>query len=195
MYLQDGKLDDEESLSACKSWLLKIFRYVLNNMEEFMFDQYANHVMRTVVKCIGGETQEFDHEGNITMDEEFLDVLNDFVDRLLKRAQLSGERKLLFHRRNFNRPLKFHYSQFIAELSSHNISSGFLQILLQLLSKLKSKRIEPLCCKFLNECYSCEKSDAAAEKSTLPRCFEKDACVRWVEIILCFWFSWFAIEN
>ncbi|XP_011878925.1 PREDICTED: nucleolar protein 9 [Vollenhovia emeryi] len=34
--------------------VLKLSRYVLNNSEEFVFDAYANYVLRTVVECLSG---------------------------------------------------------------------------------------------------------------------------------------------
>ncbi|CAL7934691.1 unnamed protein product [Xylocopa violacea] len=33
---------------------LKLSRYLINNLEEFAFDTYANHLLRTVVECLGG---------------------------------------------------------------------------------------------------------------------------------------------
>jgi nucleolar protein 9 len=37
-------------------WVLKVGRFVLNNLEEFVWDAYANHVIRTVTNCLGGIT-------------------------------------------------------------------------------------------------------------------------------------------
>ncbi|XP_017893619.1 nucleolar protein 9 [Ceratina calcarata] len=33
---------------------LKLSRYLINNVEEFAFDTYANHLLRTVFECLGG---------------------------------------------------------------------------------------------------------------------------------------------
>lgn len=33
---------------------LKLSKYLINNMEEFAFDTYANHLLRTAVECLGG---------------------------------------------------------------------------------------------------------------------------------------------
>jgi nucleolar protein 9 len=35
-------------------WVIKVSRFVLNNLEDFVWDTYANHVIRTVTECLGG---------------------------------------------------------------------------------------------------------------------------------------------
>jgi len=35
-------------------WVIKVSRFVLNNLEEFVWDTYANHVIRTVTDCLRG---------------------------------------------------------------------------------------------------------------------------------------------
>lgn len=44
--------------------VLKLSKYFLNNIEEFVFDTYANHVLRTVVQCLGGLIGNFDSNDN-----------------------------------------------------------------------------------------------------------------------------------
>lgn len=34
--------------------VLKLSKYFFNNMEEFVFDTYANHILRTIVQCLAG---------------------------------------------------------------------------------------------------------------------------------------------
>lgn len=75
-----------ETPSKYKRWLTKMFGFILNNVEEYMFDQNANHVMRTAVKCVTGENEQ-----HADADKEFQEILDNFVDRLSKWSQLSGK--------------------------------------------------------------------------------------------------------
>jgi nucleolar protein 9 len=33
---------------------MKVSKFVLNNLEDFVWDSHANHVIRTVTECLGG---------------------------------------------------------------------------------------------------------------------------------------------
>ena len=46
--------EEEEVSSGFEIWVLKVGQFVLNNLEDFVWDTYANHVIRTVVECLGG---------------------------------------------------------------------------------------------------------------------------------------------
>lgn len=36
------------------AWILKVGRFLLNNIDEFIWDEYANHIMRTVLEATSG---------------------------------------------------------------------------------------------------------------------------------------------
>lgn len=39
-------------------WVIKLSKYLMNNMEDFVWDTYANHIVRTVVELLGGLINE-----------------------------------------------------------------------------------------------------------------------------------------
>ena len=45
---------EKEEKGEYNELALKLCKYVINNMEEFIWDTYANHVLRTVIECLGG---------------------------------------------------------------------------------------------------------------------------------------------
>ncbi|XP_065214467.1 nucleolar protein 9 [Planococcus citri] len=155
----------EETRSKYKPWLVKTFSYVLNNVEEFVFDQYANHVMRTAIKCMAGDTQLRENESNFVVDDQdFRAILDNFASRLLKWPQLS-------------------------KLPLQNLSSGLVQVLLESLSKSNSKLVKRLCRKFLGECYSRQENDGGDDdddgaKAVVPAYFENEPCIRLLEAML-----------
>lgn len=67
---------------------------MLNNLEEFIFNNYANRVMRTVVCCLIGrsvtevETNEIIVNENISAD--FIRILKDFSEQLLILPNFKG---------------------------------------------------------------------------------------------------------
>ncbi|XP_033338087.2 nucleolar protein 9 [Megalopta genalis] len=45
---------EESEIKLYNDIVLKLSKYIVNNREEFVFDTYANHILRTVVECLGG---------------------------------------------------------------------------------------------------------------------------------------------
>lgn len=46
----------EEHIKKCYDYTLKMCKYVLNNLEDFVWDSYANHILRSALKCLSGIT-------------------------------------------------------------------------------------------------------------------------------------------
>lgn len=77
--------------------VLKLSRYFFNNMEEFVFDTYANHILRTVIECLAGLIEDADGEGNKKsmprlanrrrVIQDYTDLLTQSCDRLQKWPQ------------------------------------------------------------------------------------------------------------
>ena len=44
----------ESEVKKYNEIVLKLCKYAINNIEEFVWDTYANHVLRTVMECLGG---------------------------------------------------------------------------------------------------------------------------------------------
>jgi len=45
----------EEEASARRAWMVKVCKFVSNNLEDFCQDTYASHILRTVVQCAVGQ--------------------------------------------------------------------------------------------------------------------------------------------
>lgn len=46
----------DEHITLCHEFTLKICKYALNNLEDFVWDRYANHILRGALKCLSGIT-------------------------------------------------------------------------------------------------------------------------------------------
>lgn len=87
---------DEEVEKYCEI-ALKLCRYVVNNFEEFVWDTFANHVLRTVLECLGGVIERTEECGNKraspiyenrrTVNESFTTLLIDAANRFLNWPQ------------------------------------------------------------------------------------------------------------
>ena len=100
----DGK--DKHS-AFCLKWLSSVCRYAFNNVEEFISDVYANHILRTSLHCLSGieldtllmksyrSRRHVDHtevSSSIPKyeSEEFITMLRDFGERFASWPQLHG---------------------------------------------------------------------------------------------------------
>ena len=36
------------------SWVIRVARFTINNLDEFAFDRYASHIIRTCLQCVAG---------------------------------------------------------------------------------------------------------------------------------------------
>jgi nucleolar protein 9 len=112
MYLMDNVCECQISGTQTEDtefthWVIKVSRFVLNNLEEFVWDTYANHVIRTVTDCLGGISSET--AGNFKkpvkpemkiatgllvklrkVSPEYTELLKEFVHRLSAWPQFQG---------------------------------------------------------------------------------------------------------
>lgn len=74
---------------------MKVFKFTLNNYEEFVFDNYANHVMRTSIRCLIGQTNNSTEKSMSTkekiMPAEFTEILKKFTDQFLEWHRFKGK--------------------------------------------------------------------------------------------------------
>lgn len=52
----ESKKYSEEHIKKCYDYTIKMCKYVLNNLEDFVWDSYANHILRSALKCLSGIT-------------------------------------------------------------------------------------------------------------------------------------------
>lgn len=84
---EDGKdtLKDEYS-----SWIIKVGRFFLNNLEDFMWDQYANQIMRTVLETSSGTHSE-QVKSKTKLPKNLRDFFKDFCLHVQAMPQLGGQ--------------------------------------------------------------------------------------------------------
>lgn len=91
---ESDKSENESSSEKYCEWLLKVAKFSFNNFEEFIFDNYANHVLRTVLCCVVGETEDSltkpPSNDQKVVPVEFSKALKDFVDQLTNWPRLKG---------------------------------------------------------------------------------------------------------
>ncbi|TGZ53174.1 nucleolar protein 9 [Temnothorax longispinosus] len=144
--------------------VLKLSRYVFNNSEEFVFDAYANHVLRTVVECLGGlieDPNEIKNKKSAMPDltkrrpviQDYKDLLIQSCDRLQKWPQF----------RQFGR---------------EQMTSGLVQCILYSLKDIDSGLVKTIIKKIITECFEVE------EDEKLPSIFNSECSIRILEACL-----------
>ncbi|CAH2986842.1 unnamed protein product [Chilo suppressalis] len=196
----------EEHIQKCYDFTIKICKYALNNLEDFVWDNYANHILRSAIKCLSGitllpgekpKTNMFketvkDDKGIpphlMTMEykvvpDEFKEIVKDFANRLSSWPQFK-------------------------DLPYQNLTSALLQVLLYAVKNVDSSITKDLVKKLLNESFAPddwvsnesdekkndEKVDAdmkedvnesvAITATPLPPVFENQSAVRLLEAAL-----------
>ncbi|KAK5647264.1 hypothetical protein RI129_002156 [Pyrocoelia pectoralis] len=64
---------DEEFKENCRGTTVKISKFLLNNLEDYVWNTYGNHIIRTVLKNLG----------NASDISEYVSILKDYGNRLL----------------------------------------------------------------------------------------------------------------
>ncbi|KAL4702912.1 hypothetical protein ACJJTC_005140 [Scirpophaga incertulas] len=194
----------EEHVQKCYDFTVKLCKYALNNLEDFVWDNYANHILRSAIKCLSGITLLPGEKPKTNMlkitvndkgvpphltsleykivPDEFKDLVKEFANRLYVWPQFK-------------------------DLANQNLTSALLQVLLYAISNVDSSLNKNMLKKLLNESFvpddwtSTEKDEKKDEKydadnkdsvedslaiaaSTLPPVFHSQASVRLLEAAL-----------
>ncbi|XP_063220849.1 nucleolar protein 9 isoform X2 [Bacillus rossius redtenbacheri] len=118
--------------AAHREWLLKVARYALNNLEEFVRDTHANQVTRAVLECLAGMTPRSTADAR---------AVPESVDVPPAHRELLEE----FGRRVEAWPR-------LPEMVYTDLTAGFVQTLLLALKVKKRKLAHSLVRKLLDEC-------------------------------------------
>ncbi|XP_045761936.1 nucleolar protein 9 isoform X2 [Maniola jurtina] len=144
----------DEHITACHEFTLKISKYVLNNLEDFVWDRYANHILRSALKCLSGivllpgekpKQNMFKQakEGNPSIPphstemkyrvvpDEYKEIVKEFANRLSAWPQFK-------------------------DLPYKNITSALLQVLLYAVKNTDKNLTKSLIKKLLNESFAPE---------------------------------------
>ncbi|XP_044008257.1 nucleolar protein 9 [Aphidius gifuensis] len=159
----DVDVADDEA-SKYNAVALKLCRYVINNFEEFVWDTYANFVMRTAIECLGGLVERDDHElgkkkqvptfgPRRIVDKEYTDMLNDTINRFLNWPQ-------------FN------------EFGKNELTSPLLQTFLYTLKDIDTKLCSAVIKKIKNNCFTDNNDDC------LSNVFDDVTSMRLIEACL-----------
>lgn len=111
--------------SYCTQFVSKISKFLLNNLEEYLYENNANHLLRSCLHCLSGCLSQKNHFQKVdiinlktkhgkTVPDEWNEVLGDFATRLMSWPQF-------------------------ADLAFDESSSVFLQVLCQSLKNIESQ--------------------------------------------------------
>lgn len=137
------------------TFLIKISRFLLNNMEDYMWDTYGNHTMRSVFYSIADipkEEKKLHAKENVKQEiteldipDNYKEIIKDYAERLLSWPQF-------------------------AELPMAELTSGFLQVLMKALQKVDTKLLSSYVKRLNNECFA-PKSDVEYDENHFPPAF------------------------
>lgn len=193
---EGGETDaSEEAEPALKaesafSWVLKVAKFTLNNLDEFLWDDYAIFVIRTVLLCLSGSPSttgepkatnqnqkkheiflpEFSKDDDEEKQEDkplpdgFKDVVKEFYERILA------------------------FPQFI-DLAYSNSTSCLLQTLLIALSKTHRKLKKAMIKHLIDNVFSAKNTDDDEKKESdqtvvVPKVFSSEPSLRLLEAAL-----------
>lgn len=157
----DGIEVKELEVESYNSIVLKLSKYFINNIEEFVYDTYANHLLRTVIECLGGliDKPESNDKKKMIFDvrrpviQEYKDLLSSTCNRLYK------------------------WPCFL-EFGKDELTSGLLQSALYSLKDTFPTIVEEYVKKITNECFKVE------EDQQLSNIFNTESSIRLLEVCL-----------
>lgn len=131
-------------VQAYNDIVLKLSKYVFNNSEEFVFDNYANYVLRTVIECLAGLI-EYPNENN---------KKSAMPDLTKRRSVISDYKDLLIQ--SCDRLQK--WPQF-CQFGRDQMTSGLVQCILYSLKDVDSDLTKAVIKKVITECFKTEKGE------------------------------------
>ncbi|KAJ3648045.1 hypothetical protein Zmor_019881 [Zophobas morio] len=144
---------DTEFRKKCTEFVTRVSRFLLNNLEDYLWDTYGSHVVRTCLESLAQIPKEDKTKPKINEQEtteiplpdEYTEIIKDCTDRIM------------------------HWPQF-PELCNTETSSGFLQVLLKSVKKTDSKLLKTLLGKLISTNFAPE-SEPPASSDVLPNIF------------------------
>lgn len=207
--MKESKYKDKH-VKSCYQFTLKVCKYALNNLEEFVWDSYANHILRSALKCLSGITLLPGEKPKTNMFKETIPDNKGIPPHQTKITYKTTPKEFKELVLEFSSRLSS-WPQF-KDLPYQNITSGLLQVLLYAVKNVDKNVTKDLLKKLLNESFAPEdwtSPDTAEEKkdekiimdcdqdvkdevcavtqygtSNLPPVFEKESAVRLLEAAL-----------
>lgn len=165
----------DEHKTKCGEFVLKTGKFLMNNLEDFATDTYANHVIRRVLLCLTGlfklNTTGKSKKANPSYKEDFVtfvvpdtwtEVVKEYVERLQQWPMF-------------------------ADFPYNELSSGLLQNLCIALKYTDKNLLKSFGKKILNEGLlkvSYEEDEKKEGTMQLPKAFSMESSIRLLEILL-----------
>ncbi|XP_050525756.1 nucleolar protein 9 [Daktulosphaira vitifoliae] len=143
------------------NWITKLCKFVLNNLEEFIWDTYANHIVRSCIACLCGRpylsSKLSDQKGDvIETNKEHRKILKKYGDYIINSSQLS-------------------------EMLASDIISGLLQVLLKCIGVVSKKRLKVLIEKIMNTCVI---KDNSGSSITILQILDNSSISRLLDVVI-----------
>ncbi|CAK9794728.1 Nucleolar protein 9 [Anthophora quadrimaculata] len=151
----------ESEVNLYNGIVLKLGKYFVNNIEEFVFDTYANHLLRTVIECVGGL---IDKPSGIDKKKLVFDTRRPVVQEL--RDLLSTTCNRLYK-----------WPRFL-EFGRDELTSGLLQSTLYSLKDVFPEMTEAYVKKITEECFT------PGKEQQLSNIFDAECSTRLLEVCL-----------
>lgn len=168
---------DQGHARTCDEFTLKLSRYALNNLEDFVWDRYADHILRSVLRCLSGITLLPGEKPKVNM---FKEAAPD--KRGIPPHQTGMEYR---ERPQRYKDIVVEFGERISQWPQYkdmpfqSITSGLLQVLLFAVNNCDKKLTKKLIKSLLNDSFIGECEDGG-----LPRVFSCEASVRVLEAAL-----------
>ncbi|XP_055528145.1 nucleolar protein 9 [Wyeomyia smithii] len=164
---QDFSVDHRK---VCAKFVKKVAKFLLNNLEEFVWDSFGNYVTRQCIMNLAGIAElkmgkgESPEVRKLVVPEKWFKLIIEFCSRLLAWPQFS----------------ELPYSEF---------TSALLQSLLVALDRAEDKfqllqLSEKLLASFLLEASEDEEESETEPTKKLPKVFHHDSSIRLLEVVL-----------
>ncbi|XP_001847625.2 nucleolar protein 9 [Culex quinquefasciatus] len=154
---------------VCGKFVKKVAKFLLNNLEDFVWDSFGNYVIRQCILNLAGIAEQKISKGEssvvkrLTVPEKWTKLINEFSLRLLAWPQF-------------------------ADLPYNEFTSVLLQNLLTSLARSEDKfQLAQIGEKLLNESFLKEEppaEDDEPEAVPLPKVFQHDSSIRLLEVLL-----------
>ncbi|XP_075985399.1 nucleolar protein 9 [Anticarsia gemmatalis] len=188
---------EEKHIKRCHEFTITMSKYTLNNLEEFVWDKYANHILRSAVKCLSGITLMPGEKPKVNIFKTTVDDGKGIPPHLTKMTYKNVPDEFKELVKEFVNRISA-WPQF-KDLPYQNSTSGLLQVMLYAIKNVDKNMTKDVIRKLLDESFAPEDwvgngdddkkdvKDADAEQvssSNLPPVFESEPAVRLLEAAL-----------
>lgn len=185
-----------------KDFTLKVGKFLLNNLEDFIWDTYGNHVIRKILENMSGlipdnNSKIVDNKNKKVNDNDEIMQADDENKNL--NEKINSSKITLDILEEYKEVVKDYAERLITwpqfkELPYTEISSGLLQILLKAVAKIDTKILKKYLKKLLKESFAPnaavqeddenEQKNLTTSDSKLPDVFMSKSCMMLLEVAL-----------